>query len=158
MQWEDQVPLSINLGWTDDAEPDTEREKRRWFFTKRGDDDTIRYGDIISIGNGNQPSFVNYATRTVGINLKFEDSPSFEWKILGGKIGDPVLVKVEDVILWNLRSEADDGGEPLIYFDRIAGGNIGWPSSKGWDDYLNELARKAAKEAVKAAGTALMGG
>ena len=35
---------------------------------------------------------------------------------------------LDDLVLFNEKSEGD--GEPLIYFDRTFGGDIGWPSSE----------------------------
>src|SRR3954453_12386831 len=52
LQWEDQL-WGINLGWTDDAEPATAAQVRRWFFLGSGASSApIRYGETIAIGNG----------------------------------------------------------------------------------------------------------
>jgi hypothetical protein len=153
LQWEDQT-WGINLGWTDNAEPETEKKVRRWFFTRNEESAAgktpIRYGETIAIGNGNRPSFLNYDSREFGINLSWENSPSFEWKILGGTVGEPVMSD-EWVALYNLKSES---GECLIFFDRTVGGDIGWPSSQTWTDQFKDLVRaqvlKLAKDAVMA--------
>ena len=158
LQHEDQT-FGINLGWTDDATDETGLRVSRWFFVRKGDSaEPIEYGETIALGNGKQPSFVNYKRRKIGINLAFADSPSFEWKILGGKPGTPVKTK-EWVALYNMKSEE---GECLIHFDRTAGADIGWPSSKTWgaqlldelqeaiEDLSKEAWETAKKEAIKA--------
>jgi len=53
LQWERQT-FGINLGWTDDAEPETGRKVARWFFARAGNsNEPIKYGESIAIGNGN---------------------------------------------------------------------------------------------------------
>jgi hypothetical protein len=54
-------------------------------------------------------------------------SPSYEWAILGGKPGEPVRRGEDFVVLYNLKYQ-----QPLIYFDRNRGGDIGWPTSRRW--------------------------
>lgn len=148
LQWEDQT-FGINLGWTDDAEAATEQRVRRWFFTK-ADDTPLRYGEVIAIGNGGDPSFLQYESRTIGINLAWSNDPKFEWKILGGKIDAPVEIQ-DWVVLFNLKSEE---GEPLLYFDRNSGGDIGWPSSRTWSEQLGErlwdLVKEFGEKAIQA--------
>jgi len=151
LQHEDQT-WGINLGWTDDATDKTGLRVSRWFFIRQSDSsEPLKYGETISLANGKQPSFVNYERRPVGINLGFSNSPSFEWKILGGKPGTLVRTK-EWVALYNLKSEK---GEPLIHFNRTAGADIGWPSSKTWSDQfyaeLKEEFKKLKKEAWETA-------
>lgn len=161
LQHEDQT-FGINLGWTDNATDETGLRVSRWFFVRDGDSsEPIKYGETIALGNGQQPSFVNFKRRVVGVNLAFSDSPSFDWKILGGKLGTPVKTK-EWVALYNMKSEE---GECLVYFDRTAGVDIGWPSSKTWGeqtiDKVKELTKEAwetaKKEAIKALLTAAAG-
>jgi hypothetical protein len=151
LQHEDQT-FGINLGWTDDATDKTGLRVSRWFFVRQGNSsEPLTYGEVISLANGQQPSFVNYERRIVGINLGFSNSPSFEWKILGGKPGTAVKTR-EWVALYNIKSEK---GEPLINFDRTAGADIGWPSSRTWSDQiyaeLKEEFKKLTKEALEAA-------
>jgi hypothetical protein len=135
----------INLGWTDNASAATERKVRRWFFHKRGSG-PIRYGDLIALGNGGNPSFIRYSKRTFGINLDWSNSPVYEWQILGGRRGQPVSTGTR-VALFNTKSKAGTSvGEPLIYFDRTVGGDIGWPSSTTWWD--NPAFRQAAIAAI----------
>ena len=84
LQWEKQH-FGINLGWTDDASPETAVRVSRWFFTRPADNQSpLRYGEAVALGYGVNPSYVQYAERTVGINLDWSTSPRFEWKLLGG--------------------------------------------------------------------------
>ncbi|MFZ4660547.1 MAG: hypothetical protein ACOYNY_26295 [Caldilineaceae bacterium] len=156
LQHEEQT-LGINLGWTDDGSNETGDRVSRWFFARNGDGDLpIKYGEKIAIGYGKSPSFIHYEKRTIGINLDWANNPVFEWKLLGGKIGAPVHTQ-EWLAIYNEKSK-----ECLIYFDRSAGGDIGWPSSQTWGDVLEDLAETITKEAweqaKKAAVTALLAG
>ena len=97
-------------------------------------EEPIRFGETIALGNGGDPSFLRYEERTVGINLGWSKTPVFEWKLLGGKIGDPVHTQ-EWIAIYNPNPE---DGECLIFFDRTVGGDIGWPSSKTWGQQFGE--------------------
>ncbi|MGI9098148.1 MAG: hypothetical protein ACR2H2_06590 [Solirubrobacteraceae bacterium] len=144
LQWERQT-FGINLGWTDDAEPETGRKVARWFFARAGNsNEPIKYGESIAIGNGNDPSFIYYNHRDIGINLSYSNSPVFEWQLLGGPLKTPVKTG-EWLAIFNERSE---GGEPLLFFDRTRGGDIGWPSSRTWSDQAKGIAIRAAKDAA----------
>jgi hypothetical protein len=133
--------FGINLGWTDDAEPSTGQKVARWFVARKDDaDGHIRYGDWVALGNGRSPSFIRYAERDVGINLDWSDFPVFEWKLLGGPIGTDAKTG-EYLAIYNAKAK-----EPLVYFDRTAGGDIGWPSSKTWGKQLEERVVAAVKE------------
>src|SRR5215470_13715800 len=122
--------FGINLGWTDDAEPQTAARVARWFFARKGSgNEPIRYGEVIAMGFGGSPSFVKHEVRDVGVNLGWSESPVFEWQLLGGKTGDPIKAGADAVAIFNQKAD-----ECLIFFDRTAGGDIGWPSSKTWAD------------------------
>lgn len=141
LQWEDQVWPSINLGWTDDAEPATAQRVKRWFFARSGAmDGPIRYGETIAIGNGGNPSFLRYAPQALGVNLKFSHAPAFEWRILGGPIGSYVRTN-DPVALYNAKI-----GQGLIHFDRNVGGDIGWPTSERWEDQVTSYIRDAVQK------------
>jgi hypothetical protein len=130
LQWEEQN-FGINLGWTDDASPATALRVRRWFFARQGDDSSpIRYGEEIALAYGTKQSFLKWEKRDVGIDLAWSQPPVFEWKILGGNPGDAVNTQ-EWLALYNKREE-----DCLLHFDRTAGANIGWPSSKTWGDQI----------------------
>ncbi len=138
--------FGINLGWTDDAEPVTAAKVARWFFARNGGaSGPLVYGETVAIGNGRKPSFIRYEQRTVGINLGWSDTPVCEWKLVGGPAGteiDPTRY----LAIYNEKAE-----EFLVFFDRTAGGDIGWPSSQTWGAQLSgELLEYAKKEALKA--------
>lgn len=136
----------INLGFTDDAEPSTAKTVVHWGFLNH-ERTPVRYDEPVAIAC--KDSFVRYGARTVGINLDWSDSPVFEWRLLGGRPGTVVKTS-ESLCIFNTRSE---NGEPLIYFKREIGGNIGWPSSKTFTqqglDWAKETVRKAIIEYLK---------
>lgn len=150
LQWEQQ-PLGINLGWTDNAGPNTAARVSRWFLSRpNGSAAPVRYGEEIALGYGKSPSFVRYQERTFGINLGWTDSPVFEWKLLGGQPGQSVR-SGDWLAIYNKRA-----GDCLIHFDRTVGANIGWPSSETWTDQLGNLLTQAVKDHWKEAVTFLL--
>jgi hypothetical protein len=126
----------INLGWTDNDSKQTATARAKWHFVRTFDQTTprakpMRYGEKFALawdfgslgwGSKNKP-FVKYASRTVGINLNWSKEPSYEWTILGGEPGTEVE-RGDWVVIYNLNHE-----QPLMYFNRTLGGNIGWPDS-----------------------------
>ncbi len=153
LHWEDQI--GFNVGWTNNAEPETALKAERWFFLREdGADRPMRYGESVAIGNGNDPSFMCYEERTVGVNLQWHTKPSFEWLLLGGPQGQDVRTN-EWLAIYNEKDK-----ECLIYCDRTLGGDLGWPSSKTWwdqgKDILEKLAKEEAKKAAEQAVTYLM--
>jgi hypothetical protein len=141
----------INLGWTDDAEPSTAKKVRRWFFARSGNaQGPVRYGETVALANGGKPSFIRNVHRDVGIDLDWSDAPVYEWKLLGGKSGAGVKTG-EAVAIYNVHAR-----ECLITFDRTAGGDIGWPSSKTWGEQLEDRIRKAVVEYADEALMALL--
>lgn len=153
LQWEDQT-FGINIGWTDDASAATAKRVTRWFFDREANNDKpVVYGEAIALGNGKKPSYLVSGSREFGVNLKFADNPVFEWRVLGGPIGEPVKAN-ERVALFNVRAGSDTSpGNFFIYFDRTVGGDVGWPDSKTWGQQLGgklvDLGWAAAKEYVK---------
>lgn len=155
LQYEKQR-VGINLGWTDDAEPQTEGRVRQWYFTKPRDagEGPVRYGDVIAIGNGaHDAHYIHYAVRTWGINLDWSIVPVFEWKLLGGRIGSEVLTG-DRLTIFNTRSEGE--GEPLIFVDRDAGGDLGWPSTESWMEIATGVVREQAEKLVREAVVKLL--
>lgn len=145
LQWEEQS-VGINLGWTDNAEPATAVRVSRWFLTRQSSSQgPVRYGETIALGYGKDPSFIRYEDRTFGINLGWSDSPVFEWKLLGGRAGQPVS-SGDWLAIYNKRA-----ADCLIYFDRTVGGDIGWPSSQTWTDQLGDILTQAVKDHWKEA-------
>jgi hypothetical protein len=139
LQWEHQT-WGINLGWTDDASPATAVKVSRWFFTRQDTTHPIRYGDKVALGYGGSPSYIHYAHRTVGINLDWSYTPRFEWKLLGGKIGKQVR-SGDWLAIYNTETK-----QPLIYFDRTVGGDIGWPDSETWPDQIADVVMRFLKD------------
>ena len=145
LQWEDQ-DFGINLGWTDDASPATALRVSRWFFTSPSDDPSpIRYGQSMALGYGTSPSYIHYAERTFGVNLDWSATPRFEWKLLGGTIGQEVR-SGDWLALFN-----QTAGDCLIYFDRTVGGDIGWPDSETWPEVIKDAVMQAIKDHWKEA-------
>jgi hypothetical protein len=138
--------VGINLGWTDDAEPATATNAARWFFARKGGGDgPLTYGETVAIGSGKKPSFIRHEERSIGINLGWSDTPVFEWKLAGGPAGDKIDPNVY-LAIYN-----ENASEFLIFFDRTAGGDIGWPSSETWGHQLKgELLEQAKEAALKA--------
>lgn len=140
LQWEEQT-LGINLGWTDDAAPQTATKVARWFFARAADNQSpLRYGEAIALGYGKSPSYIHYEQRTVGINLAWSEQPKFEWKLLGGQVGQPAR-SGDWTAIYNQRV-----GDCLIYFDRTVGGDIGWPSSQTWSDQIGDAVLDAVRD------------
>jgi hypothetical protein len=120
--------------------------RRRWFFVRNGGGDgPLRYGETIAIGVGAQPSFIQNKERAVGINLDWSETPVFEWTLAGGPAGQAIDPN-KYLAIYNAKAE-----EFLIFFDRTAGADIGWPSSMTWGDQLKgELLKQAKKAALQA--------
>jgi hypothetical protein len=142
----------INLGWTDNAETATGRKVARWFFTRRsGVSGPVTYGEPLALANGGDPSFLRYKHRDVGINLDWSSEPVFEWKVLGGKSGQPMRT-ADNVAIYNSKVEGEGSlGECLVYFNRPLGANIGWPSSPSWSDQLPGPLKDLVGDALTAA-------
>lgn len=153
LQYEEQN-YGINLGWTDHADPQTQKRVTRWFFARR--DGTgkkpITYGEKIALANGGGRSFLKYEGRSFGINLDWSTDPFYEWRIFGGHLGTPVQLG-HSVAIQNVKVM-----EFFVHFDRNFGGDIGWTDSQRWEDQLSDwlvdMAKKYGEDAVKAAITA----
>jgi hypothetical protein len=136
----------INLGFTDDAEPGTAKKVVHWEFLNR-ERTPVKYGEPVALWcNG---GWLYYGHRDIGINLLWSKGPNHSWRLFGGRPGTPA--KTRDLLcIWNMHG---DIGEPLIYFKREIGGNIGWPSSKTLVqqglDWGKETVQKAVAEYFK---------
>ncbi len=106
---------NINLVWGDPDKSDNIRFERA-----NGGTGPIKFGEPIAI-NIRQGKYLVYKGGRWGINLGWSDSPKAEWRITGGKDGDPVTVGAE-VGLFNevekdvLMYEARDWGINLKWF------------------------------------------
>lgn len=137
LQYEKQgTARGINLGWTSDAKSSTAKNRAQWFFARKSNSqNSIVYGERVAIGWGerNKP-FIQYAKRKVGINLDWSKTPVYEWVFLGGEVGKPVQLGKDRVVIFNMKHR-----EPLIYFDRTVGANMGWPDSTRWNGPTDEI-------------------
>lgn len=123
----------INIGWTDDASINTEKNNRKWRI-ERSDNSSgpLRYGEKIAIGWIKNKSFIRYKSREWGINLVWSEKPSYEWMVLGGE--GEVRARLNRVILYNIKFR-----EPMVYVRRTRGGHIGWPSSKPYVPFYKSV-------------------
>jgi hypothetical protein len=131
----------INLGFTDDAEPSTAAKVVQWELVNRHGT-PVKFDEPVALRC--RDDYLRYGQREIGINLHWSDNPVYEWRLLGGKPGTALKTGVPFSI-FNMHN-AD--GEPLIYFQREIGGNIGWPSSKTLIDQGFEWAKDAAQKAI----------
>jgi hypothetical protein len=131
----------INLGFTDDAEPSTAKKVVQWRFLNQSRT-SVKYGEPVAIAN--RDGFLRYGERPIGINLQWSDSPVFEWRLLGGRPG--TVVKTRDLLC--IFNPLPSNGEPMIYFRRERGGNIGWPSSRTLLDQGLDWAKEAVQKAI----------
>jgi hypothetical protein len=136
----------INLGFSDDAEPSTAAKVVHWEFANR-QRTSLKYDEPIAIRC--KDGYLKYGSRTVGINLVWSDNPVYEWRLLGGRPGKPVTTS-DWFSIFNMHSQP---GEPMIWFEREIGGNIGWPSSRTLReqglDWVKETAQRALVEYFK---------
>ena len=133
--------FGINLGFTDDAEPATAKKVVHWSFLNQSRT-PVKYGEPVAIRC--KDGYLYYGHREVGINLLWSDSPVFEWRLLGGRPG--TAVKTRD---WFCIFNPHPGnGEPMIYFKREVGGNIGWPSSRTLLDQGLDWAKETVQRAI----------
>ncbi|MEH6631787.1 MAG: hypothetical protein V7776_13205 [Halopseudomonas aestusnigri] len=126
LQYEKQK-YGINLGWTDNAAVQTEKDSRGFAATLPNNRKILRYGDVVALSWGQRKPYLRYKKREWGINLVWAHNPSYEWKVLGGRDRAPVQKGKDWVILFNMAHS-----EPMLYFKRDRGANIGWPDSKHW--------------------------
>jgi hypothetical protein len=131
----------INLGFSDDAEPSTAAKVVHWEFLNR-QRTALKYDEPVALRC--KDGYLRYGSRSVGINLVWSDSPVFEWRLLGGRPGTPVTTS-DWFSIFNMHSQP---GEPMIYFQREIGGNIGWPSSKTLLEQGFNWAKEAAQKAL----------
>lgn len=136
----------INLGFTDDAEPSTAAKVVQWELVNQKRT-PVKYDEPVALRC--RDGYLRYGQRDVGINLHWSDNPVYEWRLLGGPRGTAVKTGTPFALL-NMHGSQ---GEPMIYFKREIGGNIGWPSSQtlmqqgfGW---AKDIAAKALAEYIK---------
>jgi len=140
LQYEKQS-LGINLGWTDNASPQTAIASAQWEFVAAGTVQ-IKYGDIVALKNDKAGEFVVHGQRTVGVNLDWSKVADKQWMIVGGQKGKDVAVG-DNFALLNTKCKL-----PLMGFDRTAGGDLGWPDSKTWGGQAVDIAEKKIKNKI----------
>jgi len=136
--------MGVNLGFTDNASPETAKKVARWFFTRNSRaEGPLVYGEVVAMAVGKDPSFLCHEKRTSGINLTYCSRPVFEWRLMGGPAGQPVDLD-RYIAIYN-----EKAGEFFIFFDRTPGmADVGWPSSERWGAGLKGELLERAKKAV----------
>ncbi len=86
----------------------------------------------MALANGTGDSWLHYAERPVGINLKWSAQPVFEWTVLGGTAGEPVP-RGKYLALYNQKIRLY-----FVYFPRDVGVHIGWSDSRTWLEQLGD--------------------
>ena len=143
--------VDVNFGFN--AGFKAQGDHKTHFRLPDGKEREILSGERVALGIGGSPSFVKYAHRTVGPNLKYYDQPGddgFQWVIFGAdsELGRPIPEN-SPVALVNAKVEPSP--DFLVYFKRPAGADIGWTTSQGWWDQIVDWAEKHAVEAAIAA-------
>jgi hypothetical protein len=149
LQYKEQGWGIVNLGFSDNADPSTAAKVVHWEFAN-AQRTPVKYDEPVAIRC--KDDYLRYGHRPRAINLLWSDNPVHEWRLLGGRPGAPVKTG-ESFSIFNMHGE---NGEPLIYFKREFGGNIGWPSSKTLLeqglDWAKEAVQKAVVEYLKSQG------
>jgi hypothetical protein len=128
LQWEEQT-FGVNLGYSDDASPQTARAKARWFFKRPSGSGPVWYGEAVAMGFGTHPSFYKYANTAIGVNVENTGTPSYEWRFIGGSgtAGTPVKTGEWPAIYNDIK------GNFRAYFDRTpASTSAGRRARPGW--------------------------
>lgn len=146
--------VGVNLGYSPDATSETARRMARWFFKRPSGTGPIRYGEPLAMGYGTSPSFYRYTNTFIGVNLENTGTPAYEWRVLGapGTVGTPVRTG-QKVAIFN-----DVEADFLIRFDRDAGVDLGWPTSRTWFQQGRDTLKKVVLEAVEEYIKAQLGG
>jgi hypothetical protein len=137
--------FGVNLIWTSNA-----NLKKTHFRKADGSDGEVLTGETVAFGLGGNPSFLYYGHQTFGINLKWSETPKFEWQLFtaSGNKGERIQPG-QRVAFINLKVEP--APDFLIYFTRQTPGiNLGWTTSPDWlADFLDTARREAVKVAVQ---------
>jgi hypothetical protein len=67
-------------------------------------------------------------------------TPRFDWQLLGGKIGQEAR-SGDWLALYN-----ETARDCMIWFDRDAGVDIGWPSSETWSQQIEDAVLQAVRD------------
>lgn len=140
LHWEKNV--GVNIGFTDDASDKTKQARSRWIVTSQSGG-IVKSGDKVAIGFGKSPTYLRYGTpnQKIGVQLKFVEAPAFEWIVLSGAIGAPVVLGA-DAAVFNTSVHREQGtGDFFVHFPRKIGANVGWTTSPSELDWI--LAHKS---------------
>jgi hypothetical protein len=139
------VPLGINLGYTSDPSV-----RKTHFRLPDGMERDILSGESVAFGIGGGEAFLRYAHRDVGINLKWNQEPVFEWRIFGSnnQVGTPIA---ESSLVAIVNDKVEPKPDFLIYFGRPPGmADVGWTTSPGFWDHVMNFADKHKAEIAQA--------
>jgi hypothetical protein len=130
-----QVPLGINLDFTDDASL-----KKTHFRLPDGSERDILSGELVAFGIGGGEAFLRYAHRNVGINLEWDRNPVFQWRIFGanGQLGTPIA---QNSLVAIVNVKVEPSPDFFILLDRPRGmADVGWTTSpEFWNNAFNTL-------------------
>jgi hypothetical protein len=124
--------LGINLVYQS-----SEIDKKIHFVLPDDQEREILTGEPVAFGIGGGESWLRYAERSVGINLKWSSDPSYEWRLFdaSGEKGRPIAAGSPVAICnTNVKPTADF----MIYLSR-PGADVGWTTSPGWFDRIREI-------------------
>ena len=140
LSWK-KMPVGINLDFISQA-----TVKKVHFKLPDGKERPILSGEMVAFGIGGGEAYLQYAERDLGVNLKWNKKPIFEWKLYSGPAGSPIEYGAPVAIV-NIRVKP--AADFLIYFDRPAGhADVGWTTSP---QFWNNLANAAIKKGLEAA-------
>jgi hypothetical protein len=143
-----EVPLGINLGYTNDAS-----QQKIHFRLPDGAERDILSGESVAFGIGGGEAFLRYAHRNQGINLDWYKNPVFEWRIFGSnnQTGTPIP---ENSFVAIVNDKVEPSPDFLIYLNRAPGmADVGWTTSP--ESFVSGILNFAEKHAIDAAKGAI---
>jgi hypothetical protein len=140
------VPLGINLAFIDDA-----TVRKTHFRLPDGRERDILSGEFVAFGIGGGEAFLRYTHRDVGINLKWNQEPVYEWRIFGAnsQLGTPIP---QNSLVAIVNDKVEPKPDFFIRYGRPPGmADVGWTTSPGfWDSVLASADKHKAKIAQEA--------
>jgi hypothetical protein len=142
-----EVPLGINLGFI------ANQEYKTHFRLPDGTERDILSGELVALGIGGGKAFLQYAHRDFGVNLEWVQNPNFQWRIFGPTEGAPIPYDAPVAIV---NDKVEPAPDFFIHFDRPPGmADVGWTTSPGFWDSVEDVAVQVGIKAAKAAIAAL---
>ncbi|MFZ6010984.1 MAG: hypothetical protein ACOYXT_11625 [Bacteroidota bacterium] len=111
--------VGINLVWVDPIQSDNIRIVRQ--STSK---EPLKFGELIAI-HVRKGKYLTYQVRNTSVNLGWSNKPAFQWKITGGRDGNPVKT-MSPIGLFNTVER-----DWLIYGRRPTGINCCWLKDQG---------------------------